>query len=193
MIFEGAFLPFGEYLSRLCKYRPDILQSFKNELRNFLVFKARKTLDEEKVFLVDPIQLLDLYIPPLNALVVIRVIDVNKNDKFSLEVYNYIFDLISLQEQGIGFIAESGEEIYVEFYMVDDELFTESVKNLKSVYKSSESIYGGINLLREDVFRKIEKNLKNIGYDLVAIGEVFSEKKLDKAISIMTNLIKEVV
>ncbi len=76
--------------------------------------------------------------------------------------------------------------------MIDDKLFTENVKNLKSLYKSGGSIYGNVNSYREKIAKEIEEDIKNIGYDLVALGEIFTENKVEKILEIMPNLIKEI-
>jgi hypothetical protein len=192
VIFNGVLLPFGEFLSVFYGYRPDILEDYKKQLKNFLVFKAQKVVSEEKIFLVNPVYLLDLYVPPLNVLVFIRVTDVNGEEKFSLEVSNYVFDVINVQEQGLGFIVEAGEKVYVEFYMISDTLFMESVKGLKHIYENSDSMYSGINSYMENFANKTEEDLKNVGYDLVGLGRIFSEKKAEEIIKIIPNLIKEV-
>jgi len=192
VIFNDVILPFGEFLSAFYRYRPDVLEDYKKQLKNFLVFVIQKSVSEEKFLLVNPIHLLDLYVPPLNVLVVIRVLDINEREKFSFEVSNYVFDLINAQEQGLGFFVEKGEKVRVEFYMVSDNLFTESVKYLKYIYEKENSIYSGINSNIENFTNKARDDLKNIGYDLITLGKVFSERKVEEVIKIIPNLVKEI-
>jgi hypothetical protein len=192
VILDDILLPFGEFLSEFYRFRPDVLANFKERIRDFLVFKAKKDVVENRLFLVNPIYLLDLYIPPANVLFTVRLVDINGKEKFSLEMSNYVIEVINIQEQKPGFFAEEGEKVYVEFYMIHDELFKESVKNLKSSYQDDDSIYESMDLSRKRVVEKIEEDLRNIGYDLVMFRGLFSEIKAEEIIKIMPNLIKEV-
>jgi uncharacterized protein YaaR (DUF327 family) len=179
----GRFLPFGLYFYFHAR---DNLEYFKDDLKNFLIFAIKKTITSDKIININATSLLDLYIPPLNVLVVLKVLGQNKEEKVSLEISNYPEEVIHLQENGLGFFVSEGEEILIEFYAIDDNSFSESIKKYKHVYKAED-----MKKLVESVNSEINELLNNKGYELIFKLNVYFSEIAKKFIQIIDTFIIE--
>jgi hypothetical protein len=182
-IFD-KFLPFGQYFYLDVR---DNLEGFKKIIKNFLVVRLEKSIDSEKFFFINVLDLLDLYIPPMNALIVVKVISQDGEERFSLEVSNYPQEVFLVHENNVGIFASTNEKMIVEFYALDDNLLLESIRKFKNLYKEK----GPINAI-EDMNNEIKNLVNNIGYELTSPGVNIERTEMAKKfIQLLETLIIE--
>lgn len=181
----GKFLPFGQYFYL---YVRDNLEEFKKIIKNFLVVRLEKSINSEKIFSINVLNLLDLYIPPINALIVVKVIDQDGGERFSLEISNYPQEVFLAYENGISIFASENEKIMVEFYALDDNLLSESIRKFKNLYEEK----GEIISVLEDVNNEIKNLANSIGYELTSPGVNIERTEMAKKfIQLLETLIME--
>ncbi len=177
------FLPFGQYLYL---YVRDGLEDFKRIIKNFLIIRLEKKVDSEKILSINVLDLLDLYNPPFNALLVVKVIGQNEEEKFLLEVSNYPYEVFPLYENGVGIFVMANDKLVVEFYALDDRLFLEGVKRFKKLYKEKGAI-GAI----EDINNELKDLSEEIGYEITSKMSVEKAEIAKKFIQLLNSLIIE--
>lgn len=185
---EFPFLGEYFYLKFPHEYR-EIVDSIKEELKKFLIFRIEKIIDEDKVFTINSVALLDVYIPPVNVLVIVKAIDKNEEEKFSIEVSNSIYDVLAdaMDKSGAGFLLEKDEKIILEFYMVHDQLFVEGAKKFSNLYKKNKSFLE----TTETILQQIKNKLNEINYQLTSDINLFEAEKIKKILEIFPVFIKE--
>ncbi len=177
------FLPFGQYLYL---YVRDNLEDFKKIIKNFLIIRLEKRLDSEKIFSVNVLDLLDLYMPPFNALLVVKVIGQNEEERFSLEVSNYPYEVFPLYENGVGIFVMANEKLVVEFYALDDHLFLEGIKKFKKLYKEK----GAVGAIK-DINNELKDLSEGIGYEITSKINIEKAEIAKKFIQLLGSLIIE--
>jgi hypothetical protein len=181
-VFE-KFLPFGQYFYLDVR---DDLEGFKNLIKNFKVVKLERSVDSEKIFSINVLDLLDLYVPPVNALLIVRVISQSGEERFSLEISNYPQEVFLLHENGVGVFVSENEKLIIEFYALDDSLFLESVRRFKNLYKEK----GAINAI-EEISNEIKSLAENLGYELTNSINIERTEMARKFIQLLETLIIE--
>jgi hypothetical protein len=177
------FLPFGQYFYL---YVRDNLEIFKNLLKTFSVVKLERKIDSEKIFSINVLDLLDLYIPPINVLLIVKAIGQDGEEKFSLEISNYPQEVFLLHENRVGIFLSENDKLLIEFYALDDYLFSEGVKKFKNLYKEK----GAINAM-EDISNEIKDLANSIGYELASSINIERAEMAKKFIQLLETLIIE--
>jgi hypothetical protein len=179
----GKFLPFGQYFYL---YVRDNLEDFKDLIKKFLVVKLEKSVDSEKIFSINSLGLLDFYIPPINALLVIKVLNQDGEERFLLEISNYPQEVFSIHESGVGILLSENEKLVIEFYALDDNLFLESIKRFKNLYEEKGTIKA-----MEDINNEIKSLANIIGYELASSINIERSEMAKKFIQLLETLIIE--
>jgi hypothetical protein len=180
---SDKFLPFGQYFYLQVR---DNLEVFKNLIKRFSVVKLERKIDSEKIFFINVLDLLDLYIPPINVLLIVKVIDRDGEEKFSLEVSNYPQEVFLVHENEVGIFVSENDRLLIEFYALDDYLFSESVKKFKNLYKEK----GAVNAT-EDISNEIKSLAENLGYELTNSINIERAEMARKFIQLLETLIIE--
>jgi hypothetical protein len=179
----NKFLPFGQYFYLDVRNE---LEGFKSIIKKFRVVKLEKNIYSEKIFYVNVLDLLDLYIPPINALLAVKVIGQDGEEKFSLEISNYPQEVFLVNENRVGIFASANEKLVIEFYALDDHLFLESVKKFKNLIKERD-IINAIEHINNEL-----KNLANsFGYELISDVNIERSEMAKRFILLLENLIIE--
>jgi len=181
-MFE-KFLPFGQYFYLDVR---DNLEDFKELIKRFSVVKLRRDIDSEKLLSINVLSLIDFYIPPVNALLIIKVLDQSGEERFLLEISNYPEEVFSVHESGISAFVSENEKLVIEFYALDDNLFLESIKRFKNLYEEK----GAINAMK-DMNNEIKNLASSIGYELNSSINIERFEIAKKFIQIIENLIIE--
>ncbi len=179
----NKFLPFGQYFYL---YARDNLEDFKDLIKRFLVVKLERDIDSEKFFSINVLSLLDFYIPPINALLIIKVLNQDGEERFLLEISNYPKEVFSVHESEIGIFVSENEKLIIEFYALDDNLFLESIKKFKNLYEEK----GAINAM-EDMNNEIKNLANSIGYEITYSTNIERFEIAKKFIQIIETLIIE--
>jgi len=185
---EFPFLGEYFYLKFPHEYR-EMVDNIKEQLKRFLIFRVEKIINEDKIFTINSVALLDVYVPPVNVLVIVRAIDKNEEEKFSIEVSNSIYDVLAdaMDKSGAGLLLEKDEKIILEFYMVHDQLFVEGVKKFSNLYKENRSF----SETGEIILEQIKNKLSEINYQLKSDIIFFEAEKIRKILEIFPFFIKE--
>jgi hypothetical protein len=185
---EFPFLGEYFYLKFPHEYR-EMVDNIKGQLKEFLIFRIEKISDKNKIFNVNPVPLLDLYVPPVNVLVIVKVLNKEEEEKLSIEVSNSIYDILvdSMDKSGAGLLLEKNEKIIIDFYMFHEQLFLEGVKRFSTIYKSS----GSFTETEKIILQQIEDKLKEANYKLIGGINLLQAEKIKKILDIFPSFIEE--
>jgi hypothetical protein len=177
------FLPFGQYFYL---YVRDNLDDFKKIIKNFLVVRLEKNIDSEKILSINVLDLLDLYVPPFNVLLVVKVVGQDGEERFSLEASNYPQEVLALNENGVSIFVSGNERLIVEFYALDDSLFEESVKRFKNLLKEK-----GLVNAANDITNEVINLVSNSGYKLTSRINIERAEIIKRLLQLIENIIIE--
>ncbi len=185
---EFPFLGEYFYVKYPSEYK-ELVDKIKEQLKRFLIVKLEKVFNESKIFTINTVALLDVYVPPVNVLVIAKVFDENGKEKFSIEVSNSIHDVLadSMDKSKAGLLIEKNEKITLEIYMAHDHLFVEGVRTFSNIHKESTSFVE----TEKVILQQIENKLKEINYKLIDGIDLLEVEKIKKILDIFPSFVKE--